>query len=66
MARRAADYRTPDSRARKAGDPAGAGSLGQAAGADYCRSQTWDLQMKATQPDTSSLAPPSTSSILDL
>lgn len=33
----------------------------------YCsRSQTCDLQMKATQPETSSFAPPSISCILDL
>src|SRR5690606_12965488 len=54
-------------RARKRNDPAGAGpgvvSHGRCA---YCRSPTCDLQMKATQPETSSLRPPSTSCILDL
>src|SRR5690606_25536683 len=34
--------------------------------ARYWRCQTCDLQMKATQPDTSSLLPPSINSIFDL
>src|SRR5690606_23903205 len=47
-------------------DPAGAGSCGMARVGGYCRSHTCDLQRKATQPDTSSFLPPSTSSIFDL
>lgn len=52
---------------RKKNDPAMAGSqVLSAMLRRYCRNQVWVLQMKATQPDTSSFLPPSTSAIFDL
>src|SRR5690606_31456040 len=55
------DPAPPQEKARRSGRAWKAGWAGA-----YWRSHTCDLQMKATQPETSSLLPPSTSSIFDL